>query len=214
MDSLEKMLTGELHVRDYLELLRSDPSLQAQLRNLVPQEARGCPAHPLWKRFSYTAFSDVNFDLLAFLRRICRFDGSLGDNLNVYSSISGVYQSRNPALPLTNVYEEAFDLLLDACGERFGGPEVDALIDALIQETLKTYKTKKDRKQQAKAQLNALFHVTDRRTPSWLHGPEWPMGQNSPMRYLSSTRSKDRESKIHLFQDVDTGAVRQIVEYY
>ena len=214
MDTLEKMLTGELYIRDYLELLRSDDSLQAQLRNLVPQEARGCPGHPLWKQISYTALSDVNYDLLALLRRICRFDGRLGDNLNIFGVIAPVYQSRNSQLPLTNVYEEAFDLLLDTCGERFGGPEVDALIDSLLQNTLKTYKTKKDRKQHAKEQLNALFHVKGRQTPPWIHGPQWPMGQNSPMRYLSSTRSKDRESKIHVFQDVDTGDTRQIVEYY
>ena len=48
--------------------------------------------------------------------------------------------------------------------------------------------------------------------PHWIQGPEWPMGKNSPMKYLS--RKRDGERVIFTFQDVDTGEIREVEQFY
>ena len=213
MSILKRMLEGQIPLNVYLAQLKDDINLQTELRRLVPPDARKNPTHPLWDQLAYTAFETADFDLFRVLQKQCRMDGSLGDNLSIFCLIATVYSCLDPSVQLTNQYEDAFELLLDISGERFGGPEVDGLIDELIREVLAACKTKKAQRQMAKEKMNTLFHVTDRRLPQWLHGPEWPMGQNSPMRYVSTTKEKNKSCRMHLFQDVDTGEQRQLVEY-
>ena len=214
MDALTQMLCGQIHMREYITLLKHDESLQKQLRTLVPEEARYNRGCPLWKSISYDTFEYCNFDLFCVLEHLFKFDGSIGDNLNIHSIISGVYVFCNPKISVTTLYHDSFNLLLDVAGECFGGPEVDGLIDAVICKALEKYRTKKDRRQYAKGQIRELFHVEKNKLPCWIHGPEWPMGCNSPMKYISTHKNKDREGKVFVFQDVDTGEIRQVVEMY
>lgn len=64
----------------------------------------------------------------------------------------------------------------------------------------------------AKQCLRELFHTTGRKCPYWLEKPNWPMGKNSPMKYLS--RKRDGERVIFTFQDVDTGEIREVEQFY
>ena len=48
--------------------------------------------------------------------------------------------------------------------------------------------------------------------PCWIQGGEWPMGKNSPMQYIG--RSKIPDGVKYIFQDVDTGEIREIEQFY
>ena len=60
--------------------------------------------------------------------------------------------------------------------------------------------------------LKKAFHIEHSKRPYWIQGGEWPMGKNSPMQYIS--RSKIPDGVKYIFQDVDTGEIREIEQFY
>lgn len=130
--TIEAMLTRELSMADFTARLDTDEELEASLRNLVPPDALDNPSHLLWSQLSYSAMQESHFDCLELLDRLCRYDGSLGDNLNIFDFIRRIYCCRHPELTCTSFYQDAFDLYLDAVGDRFEGPEVQTLVEEII----------------------------------------------------------------------------------
>ena len=96
MNTIEEMLTGQIEMSDFIAQLKSDSNLQSAIRNLVPYEAAHSENHPLWKRISFESFQNSNYDFLHFLCKLCQFDGTIGDNLNVWSPIYKVYSYYHP----------------------------------------------------------------------------------------------------------------------
>lgn len=114
-------------------------------------------------------------------------------------------------VPLLKHSQAKDPLAYYATGEFYGGPEVDSLIESALKEFPESMgKTK--RIKAAKQCLRELFHTTGRKCPYWLEKPNWPMGKNSPMKYLS--RKRDGERVIFTFQDVDTGEIREVEQFY
>jgi hypothetical protein len=151
------------------------------------------------------------FDLYRLLLHLHKFDLSIPDNLNIWSSIRHFYAYLHPEVELTNAYHDAFDLYLSAIMDCFDGPEVRHLVLKVIQDAC-GQPTKKKRLEYAKSEIRSLFHVVGTGRPRWIQGPEWPMGKYSPMQYVSK---KNRgEVVLYLFQDVDTGEVRTVEQYY
>jgi hypothetical protein len=83
---------------------------------------------------------------------------------------------------------------------------------SLSLETHSSITPKTKRIKETKAKLAELFHVTDRKRPYWIQGAEWPAGKNSPMKYLNKKKISD--GMVYVFSDVDTGEVREIIQYY
>ena len=54
--------------------------------------------------------------------------------------------------------------------------------------------------------------MTDNKRPRWIQNAEWPAGKNSPMKYLY--RKSISDGSEYYFEDVDTGEVRKIVQFY
>lgn len=101
--------------------------------------------------------------------------------------------------------------LLEVKDARFGGKEVDSLIEnvcKLFPESMG--KTK--RRNSAKKYMKDLFHVQGRHYPRWLQDPDWPMGLHSPMEYLSEKRNSN--CIVFTFRDVDTGEIREVEQFY
>jgi hypothetical protein len=210
MEMIEEMLTGQIGMDTFIEELTADSSLQNTISELVPPAAIGNPNHELWNTASYCALEKYNFDLYKLLVGVCKFDGSLGENLNIFSTIKMVYSFINPDLEYTSIYTDSYRLYLDAIGEWFEGPEVDSVVENIILEALKL-KTKKQRIIYAKAAIISAFHVEDKK-PIWIQGGEWPMGKHSPMKFLSKKRKG--EEVYYYFEDVDTGEKRTVIQMY
>ena len=211
MNIIEQMLTGEMEMKNFVKLLHTDTNLQNEIRALVPADAIHNESHALWKNIAYPTFRKHNFDLISVLSWICKFDGTMGDNLNIWSTLKTVYKYSHPDLICTNKYEEAFNLYLDVIQDCYDGPEVEHIVEAIVQNALQ-YKTKKMRIETAKKDVRKAFHLEDRKRPYWIQGPEWPMGTLSPMKFVS--RKRIGELVQYYFIDVNSGANRIVEQFY
>lgn len=210
-DVLIRFLTGKMESKDFHAAVISSAALQERIAALVPQEAVHNREHPFWKNISYSGLETDGFDAWKHLCRLCDFDGSLGDSLNVFGSLKAMFKYYAPDLPYTTFYHDAYGLYLDAAQDCFDGPEVEHITESVIRNALPVMpKTK--RIQTAKQQMKEAFHVTDRARPRWIQGPEWPMGQKSPMKFIEQRRKK--EEVHYLFQDADSAETRTIIQYY
>lgn len=210
---VSKMLTGEISMKEYLTLLESNVSLQQELRDLMPKDAVNNPQHPLWKATCYENMKNYyNFDLYKRVRKQFRFDDSIGDNLNIFGAIEIVYKySGQPEIKITSKYDDAFNLYLDVVKDCFDGPEVKHAVFEIMEQAL-LLKGKAKQRQYAKEKIKTLFHAEDGKSPRWIQGAEWPMGKNSPMKFLSKTKKGELVS--FEFVDVDTAEKRTVVQYY
>lgn len=212
MTKLTQFLEGKISVQDFSKALQNDPALQSEVRNIIPAEARMNSAHPYWEKRSFDALRSYGFDCLNLLQDICHFDGTLGDDLNVYGTLRNYYSFEHPNLAYTDEYTSRYRLYLDAIGEYLEGPEVIPLISKLVREAYDAASTKTARRKLAREKLLSAFHIEGRKYPRWIQGAEWPCGVDSPMRFLRQKRQGERT--IYYFEDVKTGSIREIEQYY
>ena len=71
---------------------------------------------------------------------------------------------------------------------------------------------KTKRKKEAKAAVRNLFHVEGSRYRRWAQEPEWPMGEKSPMAFVSQKRDGDLVR--FEFKDVDTNEIRVVEQLF
>ena len=211
MTTVEKMLTGEIPMKEFVRLLISEQQVQSELNNLIPEEAKWDEDHPLWKHVAFSFLLEYDFDLHRGIMARRLLDDSMGDNLNIWGTIHRIYEYINPDLPFTTKYEDDFQLYLDVVKEIYDGPEVRSVLEGIFTDAFKE-KSKTARKKKAKAAILEAFHVEDKNRPYWIQGAEWPMGQNSPMKYIS----KKREDEVvkYTFTDVDTEEIKIVEQYY
>lgn len=116
-----------------------------------------------------------------------------------------------PEITPTTFYEEERDFYTNAVGDYVGGPEVEEMIAQIIQQFPSTMPRTK-RKKEAKAAIQSLFHIDGTKYPRWVQEPEWPMGKNSPMAYVS--RKRQGELVQFVFVDVDTNETKIVEQIY
>lgn len=211
MEIIEQMLTGEMPMPEFIQHLRTDGNLQDALRHLIPRDAVNNPSHVLWKNHSYETAQRYGFDWLALLGGLCRMDGSIGDNLNIYGTIKAIYQYYKPTLNYTSLYHDAYRVYLNAVGEYYEGLEVTPLLNQIVADAL-PIQPKYKRDKLLRERLKEVFHVVGKNRPYWIQGGEWPMGKNSPMQYIGRERIPD--GVCYTFRDVDTDETRTIEQYY
>lgn len=208
---IEQMLSGQLPINEFMKEMQEDVSLLEYVRRLIPVSVQNAPYHPCWKGIHYDTYKALDFDMIQILKHVNGFSASLGGNLNAYSVLSWAYRITHPTIQCTKKYDELFDLYLDATQDCYDGVEVNSLVVSLV-ESFMSEKSKTKRIKNTKEAVRNLFHVTGRNRPHWIQGPEWPMGKNSPMEYLS--RKRDGERVVFNFRDVDTGEIREVEQFY
>ena len=52
MSLIEKMLIGEMPMKEFLHLLSTDIKIQQELNNIIPKDAIWNPDHALWKKIA------------------------------------------------------------------------------------------------------------------------------------------------------------------
>lgn len=211
MQIIEQMLTGQLPMSEFTQALQKDQALRDTIRHFVPQEAKKDPRHPFWNRITYSVLEQYNFDYLAFVLALTRFDGTIGDALNIFSLFEDTYKYYHPEIVCTTEYYEAHGLYLDAVGSFYEGPEVTQFLNQIVMEELPV-KSKSKQIKLLRGKLKEAFHVVDNKRPYWIRGGEWPMGKNSPMQYIG--RNKIPDGIEYVFRDVDTDTIRMIEQYY
>lgn len=211
MNIIEQVLLGDVDVMEFVGMLTKNQDLQRMVRDFLPPDAINDQSHPFWRVVPYETLRKTHFDYYEFLFWGLYSNSLIGNKLNIFSRLCDGYLFHHPDVQCTNKYSAAFDLYLDVIHDCFDGPEVRPIVDKIIVDALPE-KTKGKRIQQAKKALAEQFHIAGKNRPRWIQGPEWPMGANSPMKFISQRRSGDAVQ--YLFQDVDTGEERTVVQYY
>jgi len=124
------------------------------------------------------------------------------------NAIAAVVVIAYPNVEITHKYEDEINFYLALCGETFGGEEVEQVISNIILEHPDSI-GKSKRIKMAKQRIKEVFHV-DKKYPRWIQEPEWPMGVSSPMRFISQSHEGDLFK--YVFEDVDTGELRTIIQ--
>ena len=205
------MLIGEIPMSEFILEVNRTPEAMEQVISIIPKEAIRNPSHGLWQKISYDWARLCDFNAWEGVCNICRFDNSIGDNLNIWGTLQRIYSYSYPNLPYTTKYQDIHTLYLQAIGDYYGGPEVEDIIENIIIDSIKL-KTKSQRIKHAKEQIKKAFHIVDNKKPWWIQGAEWPRGVNSPMQFIEKKRRG--EEVRYIFKDIDTGETRTVVQYY
>lgn len=211
MEILIDFMSGKISAPEFMLEAKTNEELQNAINSLIPDDAKYNPSHELWRRFSYEAISHYDFVLYDFIKATKKINDKLGDCLNIFGDVKYFYSHAYPDAYISDYYEKSFDLLLDVAGEAFEGKGVDAIVESIVKSVLPC-KTKKERISKAKQMLNETFHIESNKKPRWIQGGEWPMGVNSPMKYIG--RKRIEEGAVFIFQDVDSGDIKEVVQYY
>ncbi len=212
MDTIKKLLTGEMSVATFVRIMKEDNTVVEALESLIPEEAKTDKNHPCWKHANYDTFIRVGSSAVGYIRYLARFDGSLGDDYDIFSMIKEFYiGSAREQIVISTWYKDAFMLSIQAIPECFEGHEVRGVLDSIINEAMQV-KGKGKRIAYIKDRIRMLFSYDGKKRPRWIQGGEWPMGSESPMQFISQCSHGERVD--YLFKDVDTGEMRTVTQYY
>ena len=146
--------------------------------------------------------------------------GKLGRYLNVHGYFSRILTTAFPeeGIVVDQTLEDKFCFMLHACPSYIGGPEVDHLLDELL-ETLPEGLSKTKRAKLYKEKVKELFGIQDKKYPRWVQEAEWPIAPSGrPMRFVEQKRAKGKEYAMtllthYVFEDPDTGEQRIVDQY-
>lgn len=211
IEAINGLMTGKVEIGDFIDLFLTSKELQKEVDELLPSEAIGNRNHEFWEKVSYESYAACGFSSSRLMKRRCKFDRTIGDDLNVFGLIETTFKYKYPEIACTKQYHELFNVYLDAVKDCFEGPEVNPTVNEIIRSTVDIC-PKTLRKKVASEKVKTAFHVEGNKRPYWVQGPEWPMGKNSPMKFVN--RKRKGEEVLYEFIDVDTGEVRIIDQYY
>lgn len=208
---IERVLTGDMEMDMFVKQLRNDQSLQMYICSLVPDEAKGDPAHSFWKNIPYESMRKNNFDYFQYLFWAQNNYNKFAHHLNIFSRLQRAYLYYDPNVSCTSRYKDAFAVYLDVIQDCFDGLEVRCVVEAIIEESLQL-KLRSQRKKYAQSAIKEQFHLENKKRPRWVQGPEWPMGKGSPMAFISQKRFGELVQ--FTFRDVDTEEIKKVIQFY
>ena len=211
MDMIEMMLKGELEVSDFMAIYRMDDELYEAVQALVPQEAIGNPQHEFWSGcISYSMLEAFHFDVRDMLFDRCSYGESEDDRFLIHRTIEALYTRVHPRFRGSVSPDTEFEFELDLAGSYYGGKETDPVIHEIVEQT-RGMKPKSARKKEAKRRMEERFHTAGKKKPRWLQEPDWPMGEYSPMEFVSQRKTPDGAE--YTFRDTDSGTERVVKQY-
>ena len=215
---------GRISVPEMLERTTAEPALLDWFNTIVPEGTLTAVVHRETDETGYTRYSaeNVPFTVQIMLREELAKGGrsNLGHYLNIHSCLSGILAEAFPedSIIIDETLEKKFDFMLDACPEAVDGPEVEQVIEDLL-ESLPAELSKAKRVKLFKEKVKEVFPTAGGKWPRWVQGSEWPLGTNGkPMRFVEQKRKKGKEYANMLytqffFEDVDTGETRVIDQF-
>ena len=215
---------GQITVPQMLEQTQSEPALLDWFNTIVPEGTVTCVVHQETDETGYTRYipENVPFTAQTMIQEELARGGrsNLAHNLNIHSCLSRILVDAFPedGIVINEMLEKKFDFMLDACPEAVDGPEVEQIIEELL-ESLPADLSKAKRVKLFKEKVKEVFPTAAGKWPRWIQGGEWPLGPNGkPMRFVEQKRKKGKEYANMLytqyfFEDVDTGEPRVIDQF-
>lgn len=213
---------GRISVPEMLARTAADPGLLDWLTGIAGPEFKTVVVHKGTDENGCPTFTpeELPFDAMMNIRIEIREGqgGMLGRYLNIHSMFSRILMTAFPedGIVMDMTLDQKFDFMLDACPEYIGGPEVDHLLDELLEE-LPSDLSKAKRVKLYKEKVKTLFPMASKKYPRWVQEAEWPLSPSGkPMRFVEQKKGKDYKMTMQthfIFEDVDTGEQR-IVEQF
>lgn len=208
-------VTGKIGRDEFKEVWYSNPEIGIWLDSLI--DLKNAPREE-WNAAPYSSIRHAihkhyGGSVLKFIEASDAFDGSHSYNpkwLDIlwhFRAIASIVVIAFPDVIPTSFYDDEALFYQNATGEYIGGPEVEAYIDGVLTAFPNTM-AKARRIKEAKRSLRNHFHISGNQYPHWCQEPEWPMGESSPMIFVSQKRCG--ESVTFTFQDSDTGEIRKV----
>ena len=209
MKYLLDFAAGKYSYAEFETLFQLNPEIWNRAQELLTSEMIGDPGHPVWYETMRNRLESNSFSV----RAACLAFGydQFGQHVT-WDVISRLVRFHFPDARIKEPVEESGGDLMGRLGlEDLGGPEVDELIREIVDEC-RDVRPAKERNKLIKQKLREAFHVKPRKRVYWPQEPEWPMGEKSPMEFVS--REEEGELVRITFRDADTGEERTVEQYY
>lgn len=212
-------VTGKIDCDTFKAEWYRNPEIGLWLENLVDLQSE---LKPEWKNLPYPEFRMAihkcyNGSILQFIK-VSETPTAYGHKYPKwvkigwhFHTIASVVVVAYPEIVPTTYYDDEQSFYISVLGDYIGGEEVEELI-AEVLEQFPSSMPKTKRKKEAKAAVRNLFHVEGSRYPRWAQEPEWPMGEKSPMAFVSQKRDGDLVR--FEFKDVDTNEIRVVEQLF
>lgn len=200
---------GKYCYSEFETLFQLNPEIWDRAQELLTREMIEDRAHPVWEKMDRRRLESNSFAVRA---TALAFGYDLLGQGITREIIQALVSVTFPDAKIKDPVEESGGDLMGRLGlEDLGGPEVDDLIRQIVDEC-REVRPAKERNKLLKQKLKAAFHVKPRKKPYWAQEPEWPMGERSPMEFVSKEQEGQRVR--YVFRDADTGEERVLEQYY
>lgn len=213
---------GRISVPDMLARTEAQPELLDWLTGIADPKFKTVVVHKETDEDGYTTYTPEELPFHARLHIKVEMEavrsGKLGQYLNLHYLFSQILMTAFPeeGIVMDMTVEKKFDFMLDACPEYIGGPEVNHLLDELLEE-IPADLSKAKRVKLYKEKVKALFPMAGKKYPRWVQEAEWPLSPSGkPMRFVEQKKGKDYKTTMQthfLFEDVDTGEQRVVEQF-
>lgn len=142
--------------------------------------------------------------------------GSLSYHYYIHKHIAQLMQEAFPqlAISIDNRPEMLDKLVMSACPGYIGGVEVaESNILGQLLSDIPTEWPPKKQMTVARERIKFAFHIEGNKHPHWIQGPEWPMNNDKPMKFVKTVRINP-EYVQHQFVDTDSGLVRTVDDFF
>lgn len=212
MDLLTKIMDGSISVYDFMILLEADNSLSGLLQSLIPEEAVDDESHPFWKKcLPRSTLLKYDFSIRQFLINQIGYGETIEERLNIFAVLKGIITWKYPNLKCTNKYHDEYNFVLSTIPRYIGGQGIDKIIQDILDQTNDISPLKIKRQEIKRRILEAFYINADSTHPKWIQGPEWPIVNGKPMKFIF--QSKKGEASIYCFEDVESGKRINVIQY-
>ena len=186
------------------------PELWTRIQDMLTPEMMSDPDCPFWTRSNRSALEPNGFSVRAAALAF-GFDTQFG-RVHAHSLISDLTEFTYPDIHRKSPPEQDPESLLDKLGFHYlGGAETDGVIRDILYSAAE-YPNAKERNKALKQALRDAFHLVPRKVPHWAQSPEWPMGANSPMAFVSEKQEGERMQ--YTFRDVNNDTTVIVEQYF
>ena len=200
---------GKYSYAEFETLFQLNPEIWDRAQELLTPGMIADPEHPVW---DWTLRSRLEPNGFAVRSACLAFGYDQFGQGNTWYILSRLVRFHFPDAKIKEPVEESGGDLMGRLGlEDLGGPEVDELIREIVDEC-RDVRPAKERNKLLKQKLREAFHVKPRKRIYWPQEPEWPMGEKSPMEFVS--KEEEGELVRITFRDADTGEERTVEQYY
>lgn len=209
MQRIIDFVSGKLTYAEFESIFTNDPSIWDTAQSLLTPEILNDETHPFWNRSNRSRLESNNYSV----QYAClSFGFDAVGRVVTHRMLGELVSYRYPDVVLREPPGFSADDLREKLGmDYLGGPEVDDRIDEILRGRSEDVSVTKFLNT-AKQELRTLFHLAPRKYPRWIQEPEWPMGVNSPMIFVS--QRKTGELVEFVFQDADTGEQKTVKQFY